>query len=103
MIFASMMKKVKVTSLGEAKAHGGRSGTNSWWWLNFPTAAEVQYAVEQGMGEMATEAESTERVAKAATQGFKSSFTGVCWDKRPGASNSELGEPRKCLPPRGVR
>ena len=33
---------------GQQQAHGGRSGT-TWWWLNFPTAAEEQYAQQQGM------------------------------------------------------
>jgi hypothetical protein len=33
---------------GTPQAHGGRSGSN-WWRLNFPTAAEEQYAQQQGM------------------------------------------------------
>ena len=83
---------------GGQQAHGGR------WRLNFPTAQEQAYAKQQGMPMqnfptaqeeayaaeqgMPTHEENAEREAKAAEQHYKSSFIGVCWNKKQTRSAS---------------
>ena len=63
------------------QAHGGRSGVR-WYRLNFPTVTEVAYGTKQGMPEPRTADRKSAAAAKAAAQGFRSSFVGVTWNKQ---------------------
>ena len=88
---------------GDKRAHGG-SLQGNWLRLNFPTAQEQAYAKQQGMPMqnfptaqeeayaaeqgMPTHEENAEREAKAAEQHYKSSFIGVCWNKKQTRSAS---------------
>eukprot|EP01046_Picozoa_sp_COSAG06_P060180 COSAG06_NODE_12713_length_1339_cov_6.925806_1_plen_403_part_00 len=59
-------------------AHGGRSGGQNWWRLNFPTEAEVKRAKDRGA--LLTK----EKAAAAAVSGRQgpSKFVGVSWNKK---------------------
>jgi hypothetical protein len=64
----------------QGEAHGGRSGTY-WHRLNFPTAEEEAFAVQQGMPGSGAVEEKSAVVTKAEAQGFRSDYLGVTWPK----------------------
>ena len=68
------------------QAHGLRVGCH-WQRVNFPTAREEAYAARQGM---VTAEGRLAAALRAATQGFKSKFVGVHWNRRAAHWRAEV-------------